>query len=192
RAVVDPEDAIEELSEEDNNYTIRVTVEAAPQSERRIIDFLLSTPRSSRVRETVPEESVTSEVDAFIERARVILGSEIDLNLSAKDLKPEVDLIKTPTEIKEDCILVGGPVANPTVRKYRAAFPVRVTNEYPGKHRGVIQVIKIDGHTVVLLAGSDRWGTKAAVEYFKTLNDLPEEPVFVEWRNGRAVRIGRP
>ncbi|HIQ31913.1 MAG TPA: S-layer protein, partial [Methanothermococcus okinawensis] len=33
---------------------------------------------------------------------------------------------------------------------------------------------------------------KAAVEYFKTLDDLPEEPVFVEWRNGRAVRIGRP
>ena len=35
-------------------------------------------------------------------------------------------------------------------------------------------------------------GTKAAVEYFKTLEDLPEEPIFVEWRNERAVKIEKP
>jgi len=106
-------------------------------------------------------------------------------------LKSGVELIKTPIEIREDCILIGGPVANPTVRKYMEmrAFPVMVTNEYPGKNRGVIQVTKINGHTVVLLAGSDRWGTKAAVEYFKTLDDLPGEPIFVEWRNGTVVKI---
>jgi len=71
-------------------------------------------------------------------------------------------------------------------------FPAKVTNEYPGKHRGVIEKTTINGHTVVLLAGSDRWGTKAALEYFKTLEDLSDEPIFVEWRNGKAVRIERP
>ena len=83
-------------------------------------------------------------------------------------------------------------MANPVVSKYLNYFPVKVTNEYPGKNRGVIEVTKINGHTVILLAGSDRWGTKAAVEYFKTLVDLPDEPIFVEWRNGVVVKIGRP
>ena len=123
---------------------------------------------------------------------KLIVGSVIDINVSARYLKTDIELINTSIEINEDCILVGGPVANPVVRKYLNYFPVRVTNEYPGKHRGVIEVIKINGHTVVLLAGSDRWGTKAAVEYFKTLENLPDEPIFVEWRNETAVSIGRP
>ncbi|AXI25383.1 APHP domain-containing protein [Methanofervidicoccus sp. A16] len=127
----------------------------------------------------------------FVYKTKLIVGSEIDINLSAKYLKTDVNITDRSLEIKEDCILIGGPVANPVVKKYLNYFPVRVTNEYPGKHRGVIEVIKIDGHTVVLLAGSDRWGTKAAVEYFKTLEDLPDEPIFVEWRNGEAVRIER-
>ncbi|AXI25458.1 hypothetical protein CFE53_04650 [Methanofervidicoccus sp. A16] len=142
---------------------------------------------------TIIETDIKSEeIRNFIYKTKLIVGSEIDINLSAKYLKTDIDLIDTPFEIKEDCILVGGPVANPVVKKYLNYFPVRVTNEYPGKHKGVIEVIKIDGHTVVLLAGSDRWGTKAAVEYFKTLEDLPDEPIFVEWRNGEAVRIERP
>ncbi|HIP16686.1 MAG TPA: S-layer protein, partial [Methanothermococcus okinawensis] len=60
------------------------------------------------------------------------------------------------------------------------------------KHKGVIQKQIINGHTVILLAGSDRWGTKAAVEYFKTLEDIPEEPIFVEWKDGEAIKINKP
>ena len=122
----------------------------------------------------------SEKIKNFISRAKLIVSSEIDAYFSAKNLNTFIISINKPLEIKEDCILVGGPVANPVVKKYLNYFPVRVTNEYPGKHRGVIEVIKIDGHTVVLLAGSDRWGTKAAVEYFKTLEDLPDEPIFVE------------
>ncbi|HID47144.1 MAG TPA: S-layer protein, partial [Methanococcaceae archaeon] len=113
------------------------------------------------------------KIREFVARAEVIVGSEIDLNLSARYLKTEVELVDKPIEIKKDCILTGGPVANPVVRKYLDKFPVKVTNEYPGKHKGVIEITEINGYTVVLLAGSDRWGTKAAVEYFKTLEDLP-------------------
>ncbi|AXI25097.1 hypothetical protein CFE53_02575 [Methanofervidicoccus sp. A16] len=146
----------------------------------------------SPITKVVAKDIKSEKIRDFVYRTRVAVGSEIDINLSAKYLKTDIDLIDTPFEIKEDCILIGGPVANPVVKKYLNYFPVRVTNEYPGRYKGVIEVIKIDGHTVVLLAGSDRWGTKAAVEYFKTLEDLPDEPIFVEWRNGKAVKIERP
>jgi S-layer protein (TIGR01564 family) len=95
-------------------------------------------------------------------------------------------------EINKDTILVGGPVANPLVKKYAWTFKVKITNDYPGANRGVIQKQIINGHTVILLAGSDRWGTKASVEYFKTLDDLPDEPIFVQWKDGKAVKIEKP
>ncbi|MBW9224089.1 S-layer protein [Methanothermococcus sp. SCGC AD-155-E23] len=127
----------------------------------------------------------SEKIRNFVSRAKIIVGSEIDATLSAENLNSFI-LANTPLEINEDCILIGGPVANPTVKKYLGHFPMGVTNEYPGKNRGVIQVTKINGHTVVLLAGSDRWGTKAAVEYFKTLDDLPQIPIFVKWENKRT------
>ena len=147
---------------------------------------------SSSIDEIVAKDIESEKIRRFVYEAKLITGSEIDINLSAKYLKTDIDLITTPLEINENCILVGGPVANPTVKKYLNYFPVKVTNEYPGKHRGVIEKTTINGHTVILLAGSDRWGTKAAVEYFKTLEDLPDEPIFVEWRDEKAVRIERP
>ena len=132
------------------------------------------------------------KIKEIVHKAKLIVGSKIDANLSAKDLKTTFVLTNKPLDIEEDCILIGGPVANPIVKKYLWAFSVKVTNEYPGKHKGVIQKQIINGHTVILLAGSDRWGTKAAVEYFKTLEDIPEEPIFVEWKDGEAIKINKP
>ena len=139
----------------------------------------------------IAEDIKSEKIKNFTSKAKIIVGSEIDASLSAVNLNTFI-LVNRPLEINKDSIFIGGPVANPVVRKYLNYFPVRVTNEYPGWYRGVIEVIKIGGHTVVLLAGSDRWGTKAAVEYFKTLEDLPDEPIFVEWRNGEAVKIEGP
>ena len=62
----------------------------------------------------------------------------------------------------------------------------------PRRKQRSIQKQIINGHTVILLAGSDRYGTKAAVEYFKTLDNLPDEPIFVEWKDGKAVKIEKP
>jgi hypothetical protein len=79
-------------------------------------------------------------------------------------------------------------------------FPVNITNKYPGKDIGVIQkttmMVKKENNiyaniSVILLAGSDRYGTKAAVEYFKTLNDIPDEPVYVQWKDGKVVKIDK-
>ena len=91
-----------------------------------------------------------------------------------------------------DLILVGGPVSNNITNKVMDKLKIKVDNNNPGKNRGVIQKQIINGHLVILLAGSDRWGTKAAVEYFKQLDDIPEEPIFVEWRDGKAVKIEKP
>ncbi|MBW9220678.1 APHP domain-containing protein [Methanothermococcus sp. SCGC AD-155-M21] len=151
--------------------------------------------RSSILRDPYPDvaSGIKSEkIKEIVHKSKIIVGSEIDGNLSAKGLKTTLDSTDKLLEIKEDCILVGGPKANPIVKKYLWTFSVKVTNEYPGKHRGVIQKQIINGHAVILLAGSDRWGTKAAVEYFKTLEDIPDEPIFVEWRDGKAVKINKP
>ncbi|AEF96103.1 CARDB domain-containing protein [Methanotorris igneus] len=140
----------------------------------------------------VAEDIKSEKIKEMVYKAKIILGSEVDNNLSAKYLKNTTELVNQSLEIKEDCILIGGPVANPVVKKYLWTFPVKVTNDYPGKNRGVIEKQIINGHTVILLAGSDRWGTKAAVEYFKTLDDIPDEPIFVEWKDGKAVKIEKP
>jgi len=86
-------------------------------------------------------------------------------------------------------ILVGGPLANQLTKKYMGYFPVQVTNSFPGRGKGVIEVAKINGRVIVLLAGSDRWGTKAAVEVFKKLSYIPSKPIFVSWNNGQPKII---
>ncbi|ADG13436.1 S-layer family protein [Methanocaldococcus infernus ME] len=147
----------------------------------------------------VAEDVKSYILKTFIQVSNVYAGNDIDLNF-AKELKKNPALT-TNEKITKDTILIGGPVANPLTKKLMDKFPIKVTNEYPGKNKGVIEMIKlnvkISDHLykevkVLLLAGSDRWGTKAAVEYFKTLDNIPEEPIFVEWKDGKAVRIEKP
>ena len=140
----------------------------------------------------VAQDIKSEKIKEIVHNAKLIIGSEIDNNLSAKCLKNTTELVNKSLEITEDCILVGGPVANPLAKKYAWTFAVKITNDYPGANKGVIQKQIINGHTVILLAGSDRWGTKAAVEYFKTLDDIPSEPIFVEWKDGKAVKVEKP
>ncbi|USH00385.1 S-layer protein [Thermococcus argininiproducens] len=84
----------------------------------------------------------------------------------------------------EIVVLIGGPVANKLTRDYMDNFPVEVTNEYPGKGKGVIEATVIDGKIYILVAGSDRWGTKAGVEILKDLDYISEKPIFVDWNDG--------
>jgi predicted transglutaminase-like protease len=139
----------------------------------------------------VAEDIKSEKIREFVYKSEVIVGSEVDANLSAKCLKEAYKKVER-LSIKDDCILIGGPVANPLVKRYMDIFSIKITNNYPGKNKGVIQKVEINGHVVVLLAGSDRWGTKAAVEYFKQLNAIPEEPIFVEWRDNKAIKIEKP
>ena len=129
------------------------------------------------------------KIKEIIHNAKLIIGSKVDEKLSACELKNNSENIKQALDINEDCILIGGPIANPLSNRYLDKFEIKISNDYPGKNKGVIQKQIINGHTVILLAGSDRWGTKAAVEYFKTLDDIPNEPIFVQWNNNNAIKI---
>ena len=131
----------------------------------------------------------SEKIKEIIHNAKLIIGSKVDEKLSACELKNNSENIKQALDINEDCILIGGPIANPLSNRYLDKFEIKISNDYPGKNKGVIQKQIINGHTVILLAGSDRWGTKAAVEYFKTLDDIPNEPIFVQWNNNNAIKI---
>ena len=80
--------------------------------------------------------------------------------------------------------LIGGPVANDWTKRYIREFSKEVSNEYPGTGRGIIEVKEIGGIIYVLLAGSDRDGTNAAVQIFLELEKLPDKPIIVDWNDG--------
>jgi len=209
-AKADLKNVIMESNESNNNKTVLINItkslglnESNESDDNKIIPVatLSSSSGSSHhhttttTTETYPDvaKDIKSEkIKELIHNVKLIIGSEIDNNLSAKQLKNTTELVNQPLEINEDTILMGGLVANPLTKKYAWAFKVKITNDYPGENIGVIQKQLINGYTVILLAGSDRYGTKAAVEYFKTLDDLPNEPIFVQWKDGKAVKIEKP
>ncbi|CAF31049.1 S-layer protein [Methanococcus maripaludis] len=65
-----------------------------------------------------------------------------------------------------DLILIGGPVSNKVTESIQNSLNIEVTNDYPGEGKGVIQTITNPNNaesTILVLAGSDREGTKACV-----------------------------
>jgi hypothetical protein len=173
-------------------FTTAVATESSSTSSSSVGGFCGGISSEEEDYSDVAQDIKSEKIKEIVHKAKLIVGSNIDLNLSAKCLKNESELINKTLEITDDCILIGGPTANPLTKKYLWAFPIKINNTYPGKNKGVIQKQVINGHLVILLAGSDRWGTKAAVEYFKTLDDIPDEPIFVEWRDGKAIKIEKP
>ena len=73
-----------------------------------------------------------------------------------------MELLKT----KSDLILIGGPVSNNATKKIENLLKISITNENPGANTGIIQKIENPynpEYNIYVLAGSDRFGTKAAV-----------------------------
>jgi len=65
-----------------------------------------------------------------------------------------------------DLILIGGPISNKVTESIQSSLNVEVTNDYPGEGKGIIQTITNPNNgesTILVLAGSDRDGTKACV-----------------------------
>ncbi|MBA2868798.1 C1 family peptidase [Methanococcus maripaludis] len=136
----------------------------------------------------------SGNIKRAISNSNVIYGSDIDEEF-ALNLRENVENGNN-YELSKDTIIVGGPESNGFADKYNNEFEIQITNDYPGENRGVIQVQTIevrDGniikpYQVIYIAGSDRFGTQAALEYFKTLDELPEGPIMIEWtENGPVV-----
>ncbi|MBA2858725.1 hypothetical protein HNP93_001426 [Methanococcus maripaludis] len=128
-----------------------------------------------------------------VSNSNIVYGSEIDEGF-ALNLRENVENSEN-YELSGDTIIVGGPEANGFANKYDSEFGISITNDYPGENRGIIQVKTIevrDGnfikpYQVIYIAGSDRLGTQAALEYFKTLDELPKGPITIEWTENGPV-----
>ncbi|MBA2861110.1 NosD domain-containing protein [Methanococcus maripaludis] len=137
----------------------------------------------------------SKEIKSFVSSASVIFGNEIDQGF-AKQLRENVETADGHTLIG-DIIIVGGPEVNALAKEYNDQFKIPISNDNPGENKGVIQILKVQdnsgsvikSYTIVYIAGSDRYGTLAALEYFKTLDELPEGPITVEYTENGPVLV---
>ncbi|GBF36364.1 hypothetical protein MHHB_P0594 [Methanofervidicoccus abyssi] len=98
-------------------------------------------------------------------------------------------LLDSENVLKTDCniILVGGPEVNRLTKNISKYLKVPITNTYPGKNTGVIQTIKNPynpKYSIMVVAGSDRWGTKACVLALLDNVYSGGNITYVKWMNG--------
>ncbi|MBA2860292.1 hypothetical protein [Methanococcus maripaludis] len=135
----------------------------------------------------ISDEIESKVIKNFVSSATVLFGNGIDEQYAVQ-LRERVTDANGFT-ISGNTVIVGGPLANPFAREYNEQFEMPISNDNPGENRGIIQVMTVQdnsgtiirSYTIVYIAGSDRLGTQAALEYFKTLDELPEGPLMVEW-----------
>ncbi|MBB6066817.1 hypothetical protein HNP97_000307 [Methanococcus maripaludis] len=142
----------------------------------------------------ISDEIESKVIKNFVSSATVLFGNGIDEQYAVQ-LRERVTDANGYT-ISGNAVIVGGPLANGFAKEYNSQFEMPISNDYPGENRGIIQVMTIQdnsgtiirSYTIVYIAGSDRLGTQAALEYFKTLDELPEGPIMIEWTaNGPVV-----
>ncbi|MBB6067571.1 hypothetical protein HNP97_001081 [Methanococcus maripaludis] len=178
---------VTDLAENVNsNETVNITV-AVPSSSSRSSGSSHSS--SSDVSDDIESDSVRDAVSD----SDVVYGNSFDEGY-AQELKENL-YDSEDYEISGDTIIVGGPESNKLAEKYDSKFGISISNDNPGENKGIIQVLKvqdnsgsiIQSYTVIYIAGSDRYGTQAALEYFKTLDEIPEGPLMIEWTENGPV-----
>ncbi|MBA2858343.1 parallel beta-helix repeat protein [Methanococcus maripaludis] len=180
----------------DGNYEITVitTDRAGNVNSSETVDIIIDTPSSSSSSSDVSDDIESDAVRNAVSDSDVVYGNVFDEGY-AQGLKENL-FNADDYEIFGDTIIVGGPKSNVLAEKYNSEFEIPISNENPGEYTGVIQVIKvqdnsgkiIQSYSVIYIAGSDRLGTQAALEYFKTLDKIPDEPITVKWTaNGPVV-----
>ncbi|MBP2144019.1 parallel beta-helix repeat protein [Methanococcus voltae] len=189
------------LAQPPEYYNGKVTPEPTPEPEPE------PTPSSggsgagtiykAQAREGTSEGFTSQKIKDRVTLSKVIADDPLDADLAKKQLKDNIIGSDEDMSLNEDAVIIGGPVSNAFANKYNHMFEKPVTNDYPGENTGVIQVLKVQEeaggivqtHYIVYIAGSDRYGTQAAVEYFKTLTELPDEPILVKWVDGKPVLV---
>ncbi|MBA2858137.1 parallel beta-helix repeat protein [Methanococcus maripaludis] len=167
-----------------SNETVNITV-AVPSSSSRSSGSHYSSDLSEGITSSVIKNTVSN--------SNIVYGSEIDGEYAGK-LKENL-YNSEDYEISGDTIIVGGPKYNVLANKYDSKFGISISNDNPGENKGIIQLLKVQDNTgsiiqsyaVIYIAGSDRYGTQAALEYFKTLDEMPEGPITVKWTENGPV-----
>lgn len=113
--------------------------------------------------------------------SQIELGTAEAIATNLKELAGNEPITKTDSEVSENdesdynLILVGTPNSNSLLQEvYSATNATRVTAEYPGENKGVLQILRNPWNSdkaLLLVAGSDEWGVKAGSE---TLTDSEE------------------
>ena len=168
-----------------SNETVNITIKVPASTSSGSSGSHYSSDLSDGITSSVIKNTVSN--------SNIVYGSEIDGKYAGK-LKENL-YNSEDYEISGDTIIVGGPKYNVLANKYDSKFGISISNDYPGENNGIIQVLKVQDNTgniiksykIVYIAGSDRLGTQAALEYFKTLNELPEGPIMVEWTEDGPV-----
>ncbi|WP_459202226.1 NosD domain-containing protein [Methanococcus sp. CF] len=187
------------------NYVITVVANdnAGNVNSNETVNFTVAVPSSSlpsrnsgkHYSSDLADGINSSVIKSIVSDSEVVYGSEIDEEY-AGELRENIYNASGYT-ISGDTIIVGGPLSNALAEKYDSEFRISISNDYPGENKGVIQVKNIQvqvgnfikTYQLIYIAGSDRFGTQAALEYFKTLDELPEEPITVKWTENGPVLI---
>ncbi|MBA2851503.1 hypothetical protein HNP86_001656 [Methanococcus maripaludis] len=190
------------LSNGNYEITIIATDLAGNVNSSENVSISIAVPRSSSgggggssYSSDLSDGITSSVIKNVISDSDVVYGNSIDGDY-AEELRENLYNAEG-YEIDRNTIIVGGPNANVLANKYDSEFGVSITNDYPGENRGVIQIQNIQVHVgnfiktyqVIYIAGSDRFGTQAALEYFKTLDELPSEPTTVKWTANGPVLV---
>ncbi len=107
--------------------------------------------------------------------------------------KPDTAILDSDVlNTDSDLILIGGPISNNITKRIENHLKIPITNENPGKNRGVIQVIKNPynpNYKIMVIAGSDRNGTKACVLALLKGLYKNEEIMTVELEKDGSVKV---
>ena len=100
--------------------------------------------------------------------------SAVVIKENLKELTGNEPIIKNDTELLEldkrthNLILVGTPNTNYRLQEvYKLTDATRVTNEYPGENKGILEILKnpwSSDRVLLIVAGSDKWGVKGSSE----------------------------
>ncbi|MCS3901447.1 right-handed parallel beta-helix repeat-containing protein [Methanococcus voltae] len=139
-------------------------------------------------------QTVSKVVGEMLNKARIVIGASADAgaaNLLTLDYQTEPiqSCNISDITITKDTLILGGPKANPLAEKYDMYFEMHITNEMPGENTGIIQTQKINGYQVIYIAGSDRVGTKTAVQYYLSMTENITEPLKIKLINGEPTLI---
>lgn len=114
-----------------------------------------------------------------VERECVVLIKE-----NLKKLTGDNPIIKNDTELLEldkrthNLVLVGTPNTDYTLQElYQLTDATRVTNEYPGENKGILEILRSPWNSdkvLLIVAGSDEWGVKASSEMLTENKEIKE------------------
>ena len=87
-------------------------------------------------------------------------------------------------------IIVGTPNSNKILEEvYNMTDATRVTDEYPGENRGVLEILRNpwnEEKAMLLVEGSDEWGVKAVSMELEQILELNKASVVMEWEESEA------